>query len=61
MREAGLPRDALSSQCSTGLREALEPLLHEIESLNERIKEYDQRIAKMGQTDVSGNGFAETG
>jgi len=29
------------------LREALEPLLAEIESLNERIKEYDARIEKI--------------
>jgi transposase len=34
---------------NTGLREALEPLLCEIESLNERIKEYDQRIEKMAK------------
>jgi transposase len=34
---------------NTGLREALEPLLREIESLNERIKEYDQRIEKMAK------------
>jgi transposase len=32
---------------STGLREALEPLLREVESLNERIKEYDRRIEEM--------------
>ena len=32
-----------------GLREALEPLLREIESLNERIKEYDRRIEKMAK------------
>ena len=34
---------------NTGLREALEPLLREIESLNERIKEYDRRIEKMAK------------
>jgi len=34
---------------STGLREALEPLLREVESLNERIKEYDRRIEKMAK------------
>jgi transposase len=34
---------------NTGLREALEPLLQEIESLNDRIKEYDQRIAKIAK------------
>ena len=36
-----------TSGLSTGLREALEPLLREVESLNERIQEYDRRIAKM--------------
>jgi transposase len=34
---------------STGLREALEPLLGEVESLNERIKEYDRRIDRMAK------------
>lgn len=34
---------------SAGLREALEPLLQEVESLNERIQEYDRRIAKMAK------------
>jgi transposase len=34
---------------STGLREALEPLLREVESLNERIQEYDRRIEKMAK------------
>ena len=33
------------SGLSAGLREALEPLLQEVESLNERIQEYDRRIA----------------
>ncbi|HEX8893267.1 MAG TPA: transposase, partial [Terriglobales bacterium] len=33
----------------TGLREALEPFVREIESLNERIEEYDRRIAKMAK------------
>jgi transposase len=32
---------------SAGLREALQPLLLEVESLNERIKEYDRRIGRM--------------
>jgi transposase len=32
---------------SAGLREALEPLLREVESLNERIQEYDRRIEEM--------------
>jgi transposase len=39
-----------TSGLSAGLREALEPLLREVESLNERIKEYDRRIEKMGKT-----------
>jgi transposase len=34
---------------SAGLREALDPLLREIESLNDRIKEYDRRIEKMAK------------
>ena len=34
---------------SAGLREALEPLLREVESLNERIQEYDRRIEKMAK------------
>jgi len=34
---------------STGLREAWEPLLREVESLSERIQEYDRRIARMAQ------------
>ena len=34
---------------STGLRQALEPLLREVESLNERIQEYDRRVEKMAQ------------
>jgi transposase len=38
-----------TSGLSTGLREALEPLLREVESLNERIQEYDRRIAKMAK------------
>ena len=33
----------------TELREVLEPLLKEIESLNERIKEYDERMEKIAQ------------
>ena len=33
-----------TKELSAGLREALEPLLREVESLNERIKEYDRRI-----------------
>jgi transposase len=34
---------------SPELREALGPLLQEVESLNERIKEYDRRIRKMAK------------
>src|SRR5215471_19162146 len=34
---------------SAGLRQALQPLLQEVESLNERIKEYDRRIEKMAK------------
>src|SRR5271169_6353535 len=34
---------------NTELREALEPLLTEIESLNERIPEYDERMEKIAQ------------
>ena len=34
---------------SAGLREALQPLLQEVESLNERIQEYDRRIEKMAR------------
>ena len=34
---------------STELREVLEPLLKEIESLNERIQEYDERMEKIAQ------------
>jgi len=37
----------MAGALSVGLREALEPLLREVESLNERIQEYDRRIAKM--------------
>jgi transposase len=34
---------------STELREVLEPLFREVESLNERIKEYDRRIEKLAR------------
>jgi transposase len=34
---------------STELREVLEPLFREIESLNERIKEYERRIEKLAK------------
>lgn len=39
----------LAMGLSPELRAALEPLLREVESLNERIKEYDQRIEKMAK------------
>jgi transposase len=38
-----------TSGLSTGLRTALEPLLCQIESLNESIQEYDRRIEKMAK------------
>src|SRR5207302_142629 len=37
----------LAEELSVELREALEPLLAEVESLNERIKEYDARMEKI--------------
>src|SRR5207248_3071466 len=37
----------LAAELSVELREALEPLLAEVESLNERIKEYDARMEKI--------------
>jgi transposase len=42
-------RREMSGELSMGLREALEPLLREVESLNERIQEYDRRIEKMAK------------
>jgi transposase len=39
----------LAAELSTELREVLEPLLKEIESLNERIQEYNQRMEKIAQ------------
>ena len=39
----------LATALSTELREVLEPLLKEIESLNERIKEYDARMEKIAK------------
>jgi len=39
----------LAMGLSAELREVLEPLFGEIESLNERIKEYDRRIEKMAK------------
>jgi len=42
-------RREMAGALSTELREALQPLLREVESLNERIQEYDQRIARMAK------------
>jgi transposase len=39
----------LAAQLSSELRDVLEPLLKEIESLNERIKEYDERMEKIAK------------
>src|ERR1700747_911375 len=39
----------LAARLSTELRDVLEPLLREIESLNERIKEYDERMEKIAK------------
>src|SRR6267143_1080709 len=39
----------LTAGLSAELREVLEPLLTEIESLNERIKEYDERMEKIAK------------
>jgi transposase len=39
----------LASELTAELREVLEPLLKEIESLNERIKEYDVRMEKIAK------------
>jgi len=39
----------IAAGLSVELKTALEPLLEEIESLNERIKEYDRRIEKMAR------------
>ena len=39
----------LAAELNTELREVLEPLLKEIESLNERVKEYDERMEKIAK------------
>src|SRR5713101_1083698 len=39
----------LAAALSTELRDVLEPLLKEIESLNEHIKEYDERVEKIAK------------
>ncbi|MGC2065558.1 MAG: transposase, partial [Candidatus Acidiferrales bacterium] len=41
--------EKLAAGLSTELREVLEPLLKEIESLNERIQEYDERMEKIAK------------
>jgi len=42
-------RREITGELSPELREALKPLLREVESLTERIQEYDRRIAIMGK------------
>lgn len=51
LRKCGTPQFCreTTNGLSAGLREALEPLLREVESLNERIQEYDRRIEKMAK------------
>jgi transposase len=39
----------LAAELNAELREVLEPLLKEIESLNERVKEYDERMEKIAK------------
>jgi transposase len=39
----------LAAALSTELRDILEPVLKEIESLNERVKEYDERMEKIAK------------
>ena len=39
----------LAAALSTALREVVEPLLQEVESLNERVGEYDQRIEQIAK------------
>jgi len=39
----------LAAELSVELREVLEPLLQEVESLNEHIKEYDARMEKIAR------------
>ncbi len=45
----GASRPGARRQIDAELHEALEPLLKEIESLNERIKEYDARMEKIAK------------
>ena len=44
-------RREMAAGLSAELREAVEPLLREVESLNERIKEYDRRIEQIAKKD----------
>ena len=46
---------------NTELREVLEPLLKEIESLNERIQEYDERMEKIAQEVLPASVLAQAG
>ena len=46
-------RRDLSTGLSAELREALEPLLREVESLNERIKECDRQIQQIAKKDYA--------
>jgi len=41
----------MAAGLSAELREALEPLLREVESLNERVKEYDRRFEQIAKKD----------
>jgi transposase len=51
----------LAAELSAEFREVLEPLLKEIESLNERIKEYDAQIEKIRQGELPASRAAQTG
>ena len=51
----------LASELSVELREALEPLLAEVESLNERIKEYDERMEQIARKSYPANCAGQTG
>src|ERR1700674_1155587 len=51
----------LAAALSTELRDVLEPLLKEIESLNGHIKEYDERMEKNRQASVPGSVLTQAG
>jgi transposase len=53
--------EKLSAGVSAELRDVLQPLLREIESLNERIKEYDERMEKNRQGRIPGSVLAPAG